>query len=234
MAKQKDPEQTTGAGAPTTPNTTTETGPSAVAAPPKLRRRPILVLGGIALVVLGALLAAWAYLATSETSDVVALRSTVLRGEVVEAGDLVTVQVGVDPALRVVPGDQLAQVVGQRAALDLPAGSLLTQEGITEQVVPGAGQSVVGLALTPALMPGEPLRVGDRVRVVVTAGAQGDPSTLEQEPLAQAEVVGVASTGIDGSGGTVVTVLVDEGEATSIAQYAAAGRVAIVLDSREN
>lgn len=234
MAKQKDPDQSAGAGTPPVPNTTTDSA-TPVAAPPKLRRRPILALGGIALVVLGALLAAYAYLATSETSDVVALRDTVMRGEVIEAADLVTVQVGVDPALQVIPGDEMSQIVGRRAALDLATGSLLTEAAVTEQVVPAAGQSVVGLALTPALMPGEPLRVGDTVRVVVTAGAQGDPSTLEQEPLARAEVVNVASPGMDGAGTTtVVSVLVDEGEATAIAQHAAAGRVAIVLDSREN
>src|SRR5699024_9719055 len=118
-------------------------------------------------------------------------------------------QVGVDPALQVIPGDQMAQFVGQRAALDLATGSLLTRAAVTEQVIPADGQSVVGLALTPALMPGEPLRVGDNVRVVITAGAQGDPSALEQEPLAQAEVVGVVSPGMDGAGATtVVSVLV--------------------------
>lgn len=239
MAKKQEPEQTTGAGGPrpAAPAAGTPAAPSPgqVPPPPRLRRRPLLALGGLALVVLGALLAAWAYLATSQTTEVIAVRGTVMRGEVIQAGDLVRVQVGVDPALQVVAGDQLDQVVGQRAALDLAAGSLVTGQALAPQVVPAAGESVVGLALTPALMPGEPLLAGDRVRVVVTAGPQGDPAQLESSPLARAEVLDVSPPGLEAAGTlTVVTVLVGQDEATVLAQHAAAGRVALVLDSREH
>ncbi len=204
---------------------------SVVPPPPKLRRRPLMVLAGVVLVATGALVAVWAWLATTDTSEVVAVRETVMRGEVIDATDLITVQVGTDPALRTVPGTDLQSVVGQRAARDMAAGSLLTREAVTDQVVPAAGRSVVGLALSPALMPGQPLLVGDQVRVVGTAGGQGDPGTVREEVTFPAEVVGVAPA--TQTGQTVVSVQVAAEQAPVLASWAASGRVALVLDSRE-
>lgn len=202
-----------------------------VPSPPKLRRRPLMVLAGVVLVATGALVTVWAWLATTDTSEVVAVRETVMRGEVIDQQDLMTVQVGTDPALRTVPGTDLQRLVGQRAARDMAAGSLLTPEAVTDQVVPAEGRSVVGLALSPALMPGEPLQVGDTVRVVGTAGGQGDPGTVGDEVTFPAEVVGVAAA--TQTGQTVVSVHVQAEQAPTVASWAASGRVALVLDSRE-
>lgn len=203
-----------------------------VAAPPRLRRRPLLALAGLALVVLGALLAVWVYVSNTDSTSAVAVRDTVMRGEMITAADLMTVQVTPDPALQIVPGPELELFVGQRAGRDLSAGTLLTREATTEQVVPGAGESVVGLALMAGLMPGEPLQVGDRVRVVATPGQAGDPATFEaSETVFGAEVVGVAAS-VE-SAQTVVSVLVPKQDAAQIAQWASAGRAALVLDSRE-
>ncbi|SOC51228.1 SAF domain-containing protein [Ornithinimicrobium cerasi] len=207
-------------------------GPATVAAPPKLRRRPLLALAGLGLVVMGALVAVWVYLSNTETTSAVAVRDTVMRGETVTAADLMTVQVTPDPALQLVPAGDLDSFVGQRAARDLSAGALLTPDGAAEQVVPGADESVVGLALTSGLMPGEPLMVGDRVRVVATPGQAGDPAAFESaDTVFGAEVVGVAAS-VE-SPHTVVSVLVPEQDAAQIAQWASAGRAALVLDSRE-
>ncbi|MFK5634210.1 SAF domain-containing protein [Ornithinimicrobium sp. LYQ103] len=207
-------------------------GPVAVAAPPRLRRRPLLALAGLGLVVMGALLAVWVYLANTDAVSVVAVRDTVMRGETITAADLMRVQVSPDPALQVVPAAELDAFVGQRAARDLSAGALLTREATTDQVVPGEGFSVVGLALTTELMPGEPLQAGDRVRVVATPGQAGDPATFEAaDTVFAAEVVGVA-TSVE-SAQTVVSVLVPQGDAAQVARWASAGRAALVLDSRE-
>ncbi|WP_237565378.1 SAF domain-containing protein [Ornithinimicrobium cavernae] len=232
MAKQKTAEQASGGGTAGQEAADQEITPASLPAPPKLRRRPLLVLGGLALIVTGALLGAWAWLAMSESSEVVAVRHTVMRGDTIGAEDLMTVQISPDPALQVVPGAELDAFVGQRAARDMSAGSLVTRESVTTEVVPGAGQSVVGLALAPALMPGEPLQVGDAVRVVGTAGLQGDPAALEPTTIFDAEVVDV-TTAADANGTTVVSVLVAERDAATVARWAASGRVALVLDSRE-
>jgi flagella basal body P-ring formation protein FlgA len=141
---------------------------AAIALPPKLRRRPLLVVASIAAVCLGALLGVWAYTSVTTAEEVVAVRSTVPRGALISRENLVTVRIGVDPALKPIPAAQLEGVVGQRAAMDLPAGGLVTQASITATVVPAEDMSVVGVAVPAALLPGEPLRSGDQVRVVAT------------------------------------------------------------------
>lgn len=233
MAKKLETTDGQGStGGAVSPNTTppqAETVP--VAAPPKLRRRPLLALAGLGLVVMGSLLAVWVYLSNTDAISAVAARDTVMRGEMITAADLMTVQVTADPALQLVPAVDLDSYVGQRAARDLSAGALLTPDAASDQLVPSAGESVVGLALTPALMPGEPLMVGDRVRVVATPGQAGDPATFESADIVfAAEVVRVTASGE--SAQTVVSVLVPEQDAARVAQWASAGRAALVLDSR--
>ena len=147
--------------------------PVSVVPAPKLRRRPVLVVASIAAVCLGALLGVWTWSSTSNTHEVVALRQDVTRGETITQGDLMTVQVGLDPALKTVPGDLLSSLVGQRAAMDMAAGSLVTAAGVTKTVLPSDGMSIVGVALPPSLMPGERLLAGDRVRIVATPGPAG-------------------------------------------------------------
>lgn len=202
-----------------------------VAAPPKLRRRPLVMLSGVLIVALGALLAVWAFVATSETIEVVAVREAVTRGETISAEDLVTVQITTDPALQTVPGADLQDYVGARAAQDVAGGSLLTPGVVTDEVVPENGRSVVGLELTPALMPGESLLVGDSVSIVATAGQQGDPGAVGDGLVFDAEVVGVIPAAELGT--SVISVDVPADEAAEVARWAASGRVALVLESRE-
>jgi len=198
---------------------------------PKERRRPLLIAAMIALVCLGALVSAYAYLSTSETEDVLAVRETVNRGEVIDQADLMTVQVGLDPALDPVDASQLEEVVGQRAAVDLSAGSLLTPESVTDAVLPAEGQSIVGISLTSAMMPSEPIYAGDSVRVVATPGDQGELREGTDPVSVEATVVGVRT--VAETGETVVDVAVPADLAPELAARAATRKVALVLDSRE-
>ncbi|WP_161965219.1 hypothetical protein [Ornithinimicrobium cerasi] len=119
MAKKFDttegPGGTGGSLPPGTAPPTVET--AGVAAPPKLRRRPLLALAGLGLVVMGALLAVWVFLSNTDATSAVAVRDTVMRGETITVADLMTVQVTPDPALQLVPAGDLDSFVGQRAAL---------------------------------------------------------------------------------------------------------------------
>ena len=110
-----------------------------VAQPPKLRRRPALVAASIAAVCLGGLLGAFAWTATSDTRSVVAVRSAVERGAVIGREDLMAVQVGLDPALTPIPAAQVETLVGQRAAVDMAAGTLVTREQISAHGAAPAG-----------------------------------------------------------------------------------------------
>jgi hypothetical protein len=203
--------------------------PTALASPPRLRRRPSLIVASVLLVVLGALASAWAYTSLGNAQEVVAVRADVARGQVITAESLQVVRIGVDPALRTVPSNQASALVGQRAAVDLKAGQLLVPGAVTSEVVPGQGKSAVGLSLTAAQMPSEPLVVGDKVRVVSTPGAQGDLGTTA--PIVfSGEVIAVSDQGSDGT--TAVTVEVDADRAPELAARSASGKVALVLDSR--
>ena len=201
-----------------------------VGPPPKLRRSPLLVVASVAAICLGALLAVWAYTSVTMTNDVVAVRSSVPRGAVIQRADLVTVRIGVDPALHPIPAAQVDRVVGQRAAADLSAGGLVTEEAIIPTVVPGRALSLVGVALPPSLLPGEPLQTGDTVRVVATPGQQGEVTRTKLRTIT-ATVVSVHPD-VD-NGISVVSVLVPTDQAAELAARSATGRVALVLDSRE-
>jgi hypothetical protein len=207
-------------------------GPAAAALvpPPKLRRRPALVAAAIGAICIGALLAGWAWTATTNTQDVLVARHSIERGAVIEADDLARVRLSADPALKPVAAAQFDQVVGQRAAMDIAEGGMLTPGSFTDEVVPGEGQSVVGVALTPAQAPGLGLQYGDKVRVVVTP-AQGEELPAGTPLTNDASVVGVHTS--DGTGQTVIDLLVPKADATVLATRIATGNIALVLDSRE-
>jgi len=198
--------------------------------PPKLRRRPALVVVAVAAICLGALLAAWAWTSTTNTQEVLVARSTIERGAVIEAGDLARVRISADPALKPVAASRFDEVVGQRAAYDVAAGAMLTPDSITTTVVPSSGDSVVGVALTPAQAPGLDLVTGDRVRVIVTP-AQGDDLPAGPPTFSEATVAGVHAS--EETGQTIVDLLVPHSDAAVLAARAATGNVSLVLDSRE-
>jgi hypothetical protein len=178
----------------------------------------------------GALLAGWAWTATTNTQEVLVARHTIERGSVISADDLARVRLSADPALKTVSASQLDQVVGQRAALDIAEGGMLTPGSFTTDVLPAEGQSVVGVALTPSQAPGLVLQYGDRVRVVVTP-ADGEALPAGTPLVNDATVVGVHVS--DETGQTVADLLVAKADAAVLATRIATGNIALVLDSRE-
>ncbi len=203
--------------------------------PPKPRRRWGLFAAMAALVCLGALGNVWFHQASTNAKQVVAARSTIERGTVISRDQLMTVQVGSDPALRPVDASQIENMVGKRAAIDVAAGSLLTADVATTKNVPAQGQSLVGVAVTPAMMPGTQLVAGDRIRIVATPAQQALGETAAA-PVAVAAVVVSTQTGADTTGQgaqTIITVDVPTADAAQLAAIAATGKVAVVLDSRD-
>lgn len=202
--------------------------------PARSRVRPLTIAAAVALILLGVLGSVFAYQATARTHAVVGIRNDVQRGAVIAAADLQTVQVGVDPALHPVPGNQLASMVGKRAARDLSAGSLLTASDVSDTVVPAKDESVLGLALAPGMLPSEPLLPGDKVRIVpVPTTVQG--ATSAPKPLSAAIPGVVVSVSKDPSNpsNTIVNVSVAASQAIDLAAAAGAGKVVVVLESRE-
>lgn len=222
---------------PSTPTVSTRTStdapgrpiaaPPAAPEPPKLRRRPLAAVIALALVLGGGMLGVWAWTTATSTAEVVATRTAVQRGDTLAADDLMVVRVNPDPALQLVPASGLESLVGLRATTDLVAGALVAPEQVSEVLPPALGTSVVGVAPDLGFMPAEPLRPGDRVRVVQTPGGQGDyvddPVSLAAEVLAVRRV----------EDRVVIDLLVPSALAPEMASRAATGKVAVVLDPRE-
>lgn len=198
------------------------------ARPPRVRRRPLLLVGTIAAVLLGGLGTAWVFTTSAASTEVVGVRVAVQRGEVIDRDDLTVVKVGLDPSLDVVAGDRIEEIVGQRAATDLAAGGLLASGSLTNQVVPKAGESLVGVALAPSMLPAEALLAGDRVTIVETPGAQGEVVTA---PIVMQAVVSQVT--LLETGDTKVDVLVPTEKAAELAARNGTGRLALVLEARE-
>lgn len=198
--------------------------------PPRLRRRPALVAGAITAICLGAVLAAWAWSASTNTTEVLVAKADIARGTVIAADDLTQARINSDPAVQAMPASEYDEVVGQRAAFDIPTGGLLTPDSVSSDVVPAAGKSVVGLALTPAQAPGMTLQPGDQVRVVLTPGQEGEAAS-GAPAYTEAEVVDIRTDPANGQ--RIVDLLVPHPEATLLAARIATGKVALVLDSRE-
>lgn len=199
-----------------------------LARPPKVRRRPLVLMGAIAAVLIGALAAVWIWTTSATATDVVAVRQAVQRGEVIDRADLEVVKVGLDPSLDIVPASRIDQIAGQRAATDLAPGGLLVAGAVTNEVLPKAGEALVGVGLAPEMLPAEPLLAGDQVRIVETPGQQGEVVTA---PVVMEAVVSRVT--ILETGDTLVDVLVPTDKSAELAARAATGRVALVLESRE-
>ncbi len=198
--------------------------------PPKIRRRPSHIVATVAAIFVGAATFAWGWAATTTSEAVVAARTTIPRGAVITADDLTTAQVSGDSTLKVVPGEDMDELVGKRAALDIAAGGLLTPEMATADNMPPEGQSIVGVSLTPAQVPAITPRSGDKVRLVATTGEGGEASS--GTPLTtSAEVVDSSTDEV--SGNTVVNVLVPYADAAVLADRASTGNIALVVDPLE-
>ena len=215
--------------APTTATTTTPQAPAALG-PVKTRRRPVLIIASVAALLLSALGGVWLWTAATSSVEVVVAKAAVPRGAVIAAGDLMVARVSLDPAVASIPASEVSTVVGQRAALDISAGGLLTPDAIAPETVPAKGETVVGLSLVDGMLPAIPLKTGDDVRVVQTPGAQGQVGDVSSVTIA-AKVVAVTRSQ-DGQF-ALVDLLVSADAAPDLAARAATGKVAVVLDSRE-
>jgi hypothetical protein len=195
--------------------------------PTRLRRRPLTVMLAVVLVCLGGVTGLWLWTSSSAATEVVAVRTAVERGQLIADSDLMAVRVTLDPSLRTVPATARQSLVGKRAVTDLAAGTLVSPDQVSDAVVPGAGLAVVAVPIAPGLIPAEPLKAGDTVRLV-QAPAQGGVVTA-----APTEITATVLNVTPGDTETVVDVLVADNRAGELAARAASGDLALVLASRE-
>lgn len=191
-------------------------------APPGARRvRVSELLLGAALAVGCALVAVLWHANATQREPALALATDVARGDVIESSDIRVVYIGSDEQLVTLGRAQAASVVGQVAAADLQAGTILTSAHVADPQRVESGEGVVGLALDPGQFPASGLAPGDLVNVV-------SASDGEAAVLAEAAVV-FAVQDLGGQGRRFVSIRTSEEAANEIAAAAERGPIRLVL-----
>ena len=213
----------------TRPEETTGERTSPPGAPPRLRRRPAIAAAGAVVALASAGGVGWLFSRTDDAVDIIVAAQDVGRGEVLEADDLTTARITLDPALSPILASRAAEIVGQRVSVPLTAGGLVTDAMLAPEALPPAGMSLLPVTLPAERADGLDLQPGDRVKIVLTPPPGQDPSGIP--PFSTAEVATVAPSADTVS--TVVTLLVPEAEGPVLAARLAAANFYLVLDSRE-
>ncbi|GAB2711561.1 SAF domain-containing protein [Kitasatospora kifunensis] len=195
---------------------------------PRRSRRPALVAIGVALAAVGGLGSAYFVTAAGHRTDVIAVARDIPAGQVITSADLVRASMVADPALHPVPVSRAHDILGQVAAMDLPAGSMVTDRSVRAGQPLTAGKDTVGVLAKEGQLPAEPVQPGQVVTVVQTPGQQDASGAAPGQPATiSAVVVQVAAP--DANGTRVVDLAVSPVDSPALASWAAMGRVAIVL-----
>lgn len=200
------------------------------AAPLRPRRQPKWIIGGALSMAVGALGAAWLWQQATGTHQVIYVAQSVSVGEVIEAGDLTTVQVGRLPDVATVPGDELAALIGQQAMVTLPSGTLLPG-GVIGELPLASSESQLGLRLASGRLPTTGLEPGSMVSVVTLPDPSGQSAESELPASTPARLITPPSRDEDGLS-WLIDVAVPTESAEELAQLAAVDRVAVVLAGR--
>ncbi|MDR0436027.1 MAG: SAF domain-containing protein, partial [Propionibacteriaceae bacterium] len=136
------------------------------------RRNPRLLAIGVLCVVLGGLGTAFAFLAVTDTIEVLAFARTVPAGQQLSPTDITSVRINATTGLAVVPAERYDEVVGAQVLTDVVAGSLVNPAGVGWVPQP-RGTVVVGLRLPYGRLPSTGLRVGDALLLVPLPDERG-------------------------------------------------------------
>ncbi|MEU5993866.1 SAF domain-containing protein [Spirillospora sp. NPDC047418] len=202
------------------------------------QRRPGVIVAAVLLLVLAVATNVYLFRSSGDRVSVVRVARDVAVGHKITQADLDRARVPVVPGVTVIPGRQLEQVVGQRAAVGLRKGTLLAASQLTAEQSPPEGRALVTVPLKASAMP-PGLAPGWSVRVVFTFGNQG------QEPVAGASQSRAQTTalrdvaavvdevdGPDAEGAMTVSLIVPDGDSSAVARQAAAGMVVLVVTER--
>ncbi|MFI1154749.1 SAF domain-containing protein [Streptomyces sp. NPDC020817] len=204
------------------------------------RRRPGLIALSIALIAAGGLSGALLFTASGQRSSVLVVARDVPVGNAITEADLAPASLALDPAVKAVPAAKRASMVGQRAAVALKSGSLLSPSQVTSTSLVKPGEQLVGVALKPSQLPASRLSPGQKVLIVSTpdpaqagaaAGAGKPGDTAAPQTLAATVVaVGVAAPA---TGVVVVDVALPAASGPTLAARVATGAVALIVTAQD-
>ncbi len=190
----------------------------------RARRSPRWIAAGVLAMCLGGLGAVLLWNGAVTSQQVLRVNTPVARGEVVEPGDLGPVTVGSVPGISVVPADQLDELVGRQALVDLPAGSLVPAGGVgTPDLAEGSVR--LGLALPAGRIPSGVLTPGEDVLLIAVPAVDATAETPVEAPTAAVLETRpeVAPDGVS----TLVDVTVPAADAQLVARLAATDRLVL-------
>jgi len=161
-------------------------------------RRPMLAVGSVLLVAVSLVVFVSLYSSASDRSPVLEIARPVAALARISPGDLVSVRVNVPESLPVVPASDAREAIGERAAVPLVPGSLLTPSELVRTAALPPGQAIVGVSASPADVPAGGLSTGERVEVVLT-GPPGSPYQPGGSPTAAGAPASYGSSGGSGA-----------------------------------
>ena len=214
-------------------------------------RRPLLTVASALLVFVSVAGFADLYASANHHESVLVVTRTIEQGQQIGADDLSAATIDVSGRVSPIPVSDSSELNGERAAVTIPAGSLLITNDLTNSPSIPSGDAVVGLALKAGEMPAAGVEPGDQVMIVETApagaalegtgGASQASGVTGPEPggsgtptgvlVPQADVFDVESAPLAASSDTLqlVSVEVSSTEATAVTTAANADQVSLVL-----
>lgn len=195
------------------------------------RRRPAWMIWGAALVIIAAVVGAWAFSSASTQISIVVAARDLEPGDVVTATDLRVVEIGSAGDMRAVQVSQQALVIGQVARAAIPEGTVLNTDLFAD---PGTsvpdGFVVIGTPLDAGTAPIGSLAAGDPVDVIGVAKANGPDGSATAVVITRASVWAVDRPATSSSSPKVwVSLLVPAESQTAVAQASADGLLHLSL-----
>lgn len=176
----------------------------------------------VLLIVGGALLAGLLANQMDQRVQVLAAGDTIRAGEVITKEDLMSASVSSD--LRtLIRADQIDQVVGRTARVEVSKGQLLDTSQIATTPMPGGDKQVVGISVASGRFPAGGLGSGDVVNVV-DVGTQ----SVSVDDAQVLKAVPSSGTDNDWTSGAVISLIVDKKDAAKLASASANGTIALV------
>jgi hypothetical protein len=143
----------------------------------------MMILGSIVLVFTSVAVFAQLYSSAARQTAVLISTTSIQQGQQLNGSELGQVNASISGDVSVIPVSDASELQGKRAAVTIPAGSLLTVEDVTNSQPISPGDAVVGMALKLGQLPSSGVEPGEEVMVVET----GSPGTSLDLPAGSSE-----------------------------------------------
>jgi hypothetical protein len=161
------------------------------------RRKPLVALVSLVLVCASIAVFGDLYASTNHQASVLIVTETIEQGQPIMGSQLGQAEASISGGITPIPVSDASELSGRRAAVTIPAGSLLTPGDVTDSQPIASGDAVVGLALKDGQLPATGLQPGEQVIIVQTAS----PGT----PLSSLSTTNASSTSGSQSSGPAVS-----------------------------